>query len=139
MTFAADLKRFQVRVTTAVPSVLRGVAEKMHESITVGSPVTGAPGQPVDTGYLRASWQVVYDPTMTSATIGTNVAYAPVIEYGTRTAFDPRGTRNPNRTNPDGSSRRAIKSTVGGIGSVRLTIGGADNLQRLVVAEVRGG
>ena len=55
MTFSDDLRRFVTTVRDNNRAVYVGVAAGAHESITVGSPITGAAGQPVDTGNLRAS------------------------------------------------------------------------------------
>jgi hypothetical protein len=135
VTFAADLQRFQVLVAKRNAELMLNLVPALHKSITEGSSLTGAPGQPVDTGFLRASWQYEFAPDLLTATIGTNVAYAPVIEYGTRSKFDPKGERG-DRKNPDGSTRRAIKSTVGGIGSVRMTVANADRVQADVLQQV---
>lgn len=135
MTFAADLQRFQVLVAKRSTELMLNLVPALHKSITDGSSLTGAPGQPVDTGFLRSSWQYEFGPGFTTATIGTNVAYAPAIEYGTRSKYDPSGVRN-ERKSPDGGSRRAIKSTVGGIGSVRMTVANADRVQADVLAQV---
>lgn len=135
MTFATDLQRFQVLVAKRSTELMLGLVPALHKSITEGSSLTGAPGQPVDTGYLRDSWQYEFAPDFLTATIGTPASYAPVIEYGTRSKYDPSGTRG-DRKNADGSTRRAIKSTVGGIGSVRMTVANADRVQAEVLAQV---
>jgi hypothetical protein len=44
-----------------------------QRSIVEGSELTGAPGQPVDTGFLKGSWSRWYD-SPTKQTIGTNVS-----------------------------------------------------------------
>lgn len=134
MSFNADLNRFAVKVTARTTKVMFSTATKIHESITVGSATTGAPGQPVDTGFLRASWTLTNFPE--SAEIATNVAYAPVIEHNLRTAYNPAGKLPPRQTNADGSSRRPVKSTVGGHHSVKLTVAAADRLQAEAVREL---
>lgn len=144
MTFAADLKRFSIKVESRSRAVVPAMAAAVLESIQVGSVVTGAPGQPVDTGFLRSSWQSEVAPDGRSAIVGTNVAYAPVIETGMREAYDSRGRTNRYGVSggligprlPRGMGRRAIRSTVGGPGSVRLTVANANALLRQVVAEV---
>lgn len=163
MTFAADLQRFQVLVAKRSTELMLNLVPALHKSITEGSSVTGAPGQPVDTGALRASWQYEFSPTMTTATIGTNLGYAPVIEYGLRSKYDPRGDygrtggqigpamasggrgRNPNKAfgvtggqigPSEGGDRITIRSTKGGIGSVRMTVANADRVQADVLAQV---
>jgi len=118
MSFAPDLAAFRIKVTRAVPAVYVGVATRAHRSIVgTGSPdpVTGAPGQPVDTGFLKNSWTL--DIGKDVATIQTNVAYARGIEDG----ISSHGT--PIR----------FKSKVGGAHSVKQTIAGASALQADVV------
>ena len=71
-TTAADTKRDLARMRAHVRGVnadiMVGVTQDAYESITVGHPLTGAPGQPVDTGYLRNSWSLFTDaPTFRSA------------------------------------------------------------------------
>jgi hypothetical protein len=95
--------------------VFRGVAQDTYESIVVGSPVTGAPGQPVDTGALRASWQLTF-PKRTRAEIMTRQVYAAAIEDGV-------GRHGP----------LTLRSQVGGFHSVKLTIGNFDLLVEDVV------
>lgn len=133
MSFDAQLKAWSVKVESRTKAVFLSTAAKMHESITVGSATTGAPGQPVDTGFLRASWTL--RQSMTDATIATNVSYAPVIEHNLRAAYDPRGVKN-ERKNPNGSYRAPIKSTVGGHHSVKLTVAAADRLQAEALREL---
>lgn len=133
MSFDRDLNKFALKVDARTKAVYLSVAAKVHQSITVGSPTTGAPGQPVDTGFLRASWTLVQGPTVSE--IATNVAYAPVIEHNLRAAYDPAGRKN-ERKNPNGTSRRAVKSTVGGNHSVKMTVAGADRLQAEALREL---
>jgi hypothetical protein len=85
----------------------------VHNSIQNGSPVTGAPGQPVDTGNLKASWQVNFIDAVT-ASVTTNVEYAPSIEDGVSYAH--------------GGTPITQRSTVGGFHSVALTRAGIQAL-----------
>lgn len=130
MSFADDLKRWTEKVQTKSHAVFVNTASAALESIRSGSPLTGAPGQPVDTGTLRASWHLTFE-SPTRALISTNIAYAPVIEENARTAYDPNGVQPKRAPSTDGGTRR-IKSTVGGHHSVRQT---RVNLQRIVDAE----
>jgi len=90
--------------------------EEVRRSVVEGSALTGAPGQPVDTGALRSSWigefqgALVYELT-------TKSQYAPYIEDGgnARGRFRPPGTGIRLRNG------RNVKSTVGGFHSVKLT------------------
>jgi hypothetical protein len=131
MSFQDDLNRFRVKLTGRTKAVRLSVATKVHESITVGSATTGAPGQPVDTGFLRASWTIVHSGDLSE--IATNVAYAPVIEHNLRTAYNSAG-KMPEKDK--GLSRRAVKSTVGGYHSVKLTVAAADRLQAEALREL---
>ncbi len=119
MSYESDVKRFSVKVTSRVPEVLVGVAQGLHESIVNGSPLTGAPGQPVDTGALKNSWQLVIEPDLSGATIGTNLEYAPVIEAGV-------GKHGP----------LTLRSAVGGFRSVSISVANADNILQDVVRQV---
>jgi hypothetical protein len=163
MSFADDLRRFQVKVTGRSVELMMTVVPKLHESIVEGSSLTGAPGQPIDTGALRSSWQYEYAPDFSSATIGTFLGYAPVIEYGLRSKYDPRGDygvaggqigpammrggrgQNPNKAYgvrggqvgpSEGGDRITIRSRQGGIGSVRLTVANADRVLAEAVRQV---
>jgi hypothetical protein len=130
MTYAEDIRRWVVSAQGRTRDVVTASALKVHESVVAGSALTGAPGQPVDTGYLRSSFVLAFDTDPTypptperttsnrtdaappppappqgavgkalSASITTNVEYAPHIEEGVR----------------------ATRSAVGGPGSVKLT------------------
>jgi hypothetical protein len=157
MTFAADLARFQVKLVTRNREVLLGVTDGVHESIVNGSVLTGAAGQPVDTGYLKNSWQKEIAPDWQSSEIGTNVAYARVIEDGLKSSYDPRGETEPKYATTEGRSRRGpggfgqrggrigpplpsgdainLRSLVGGFHSVKTTVANADAIVRDVVAK----
>jgi hypothetical protein len=97
-------------------AVFLGVAAHLQRSITHGSDLTGAPGQPVQTGNLQRSWGTTF-PAEDKAEIVTNVEYAPAIEDG----VGPHGPLT-------------LRSPVGGFHSVAKTIDGFD---RIVDAEVR--
>ena len=143
MTFAADLSRFQVKLVTRNREVLLGVTDGVHESIVNGSALTGAAGQPVDTGYLKNSWQKEIAADWQSSEIGTPAAYARVIEDGMRSSYDSRGTTGRfgvlgGQVGPalgPGRSRKSVKSTVGGHHSVKTTVANADTIVRDVVAK----
>lgn len=106
--------------TVRVQSVLRehflDVCAESERSIVEGSELTGAPGQPVDEGTLKASWQIAF-PDEDTATIGTNVVYAEPIEDGV-------GKYGP----------LTLRSQVGGWHSVKLTVAG---FSRIVDAVTR--
>ncbi len=113
--FGSQVRAFGLKVEGQTKNVFVQTAVATKASIVEGSSVTGAPGQPVDTGALRASWQLEFT-TPTSATIATNLEYAPIIEDGVR----------------DGKAL-TLRSQVGGWGSVRATV---LNFDRLVQEEV---
>jgi len=153
MTFTDDLRRFQVKVTSATKEVVATIIPALHKSITEGSPLTGSPGQPVDTGYLIGSWQYEFAPDLSGGIIGTDTAYAPVIEYGLRSKYDPKGKVPDRETSPGagvrqktsvfgplalslGDSGYRMRSNVGGIGSVRLTVANADRVLAEAVRQV---
>ena len=83
--------------------VFLGSVMGARDSVVEGSAITGAPGQPVDTGNLRASWQLTLQPKG-PAFLTTNVDYAPAVEDGV-------GPHGPMR----------LKSAVGGFHSVKMT------------------
>jgi hypothetical protein len=119
MSLTDDFARFAVKVKTRTQSTFLGVATKAHQSITVGHPATGAPGQPVDIGNLVNSWTLSFELGRT-ATISTNVAYAPPIEDGIAASGKPI----------------QFRSAVGGAHSVKLTVANADALQAEALAEL---
>jgi hypothetical protein len=91
--------------------------DEVQRSVVYGSERTGAPGQPVDTGLLRASWIAEFlSPSRWQLT--TNTEYAPVIESNLRGA--------------------TLKSKVGGFHSVKLTRAGWSRIVAFAAAEARG-
>lgn len=108
--FAKDLRNFTSKVRRREQATFLGLVTLAHESITEGSPFTGAPGQPVQTGFLKASWQIVIEGYL-RASIVTKAVYAQVIEDGQR-----------------GGKRLTLRSSVGGFHSVKLTIAGMQRL-----------
>ncbi len=117
--FGSQVRAFGLKVEGQTKNVFVQTAVATKASIVEGSSVTGAPGQPVDTGALRASWQLEFT-TPTSATIATNLEYAPIIEDGVR----------------DGRAL-TLRSQVGGWGSVRATVLNFDRLVQATVEEAR--
>lgn len=107
------------QVGTMLSTIFAQVASDALDSIQNGSAVTGSPGQPVDTGALKASWQLVLEKD--HATIGTNLVYAIPIEDGT-------GKYGPLH----------LRSEVGGWHSVKLTANNLDRIVTDVTARVRG-
>ena len=122
--FSADVRAWLAKVEQRRTMLFFNTASHIQRSIVDGDPLTTAPGQPVDTSYLKQSWILEFNgPT---AQISTNVAYAPVIEENDRGAYNKQGKlptedelRRLGITIGPGRKRR--KSTVGGHHSVRLT------------------
>jgi hypothetical protein len=81
--FSDSVRRFTKKVEVRSQAAFIATATHAHRSIQEGSVVTGAPGQPVDTGNLRASWQLTFD-SRTSARISSNVSYAQHVEDNVR-------------------------------------------------------
>lgn len=108
MGLSDDITRFTLRLDEWHRDVFDRVGDLVYESIVNGSPITGAPGQPVDEGGLRASWSRVYEDANTQL-IGTASLYA--------------------QSNEDGIARPGggpyeLRSKVGGRHSVALTVAG---------------
>lgn len=120
MSFSQELKRFASKVAARNVRIFLTTVTEAHSSIVNGSSTTGAPGQPVDTGYLKGSWQTTFE-SPTEATIATNVVYAPQIEDGTR----------------DGRAL-TLRSRVGGFHSVKLTIAGLHRIIKTVTVQEVG-
>lgn len=112
MSFSDDVGAFAAKADARNKALFVNVASAVKGSIVDGSPVTGAPGQPVDTGTLKASWILAFDAPGV-AVISTNVEYAPIIEDNIRGA--------------------QLRSQVGGFHSVKMTVAG---FERLVESEL---
>lgn len=123
--FADDLNKFTLKVHAQTRGVFMRTVQLVQGSVVHGSPVTGAPGQPVKTGYLKNSWQPIRE-SATSYLIATNVVYAPEIEAGMRLARTGQVTGNTTQ-------RLTLRSPTGGFHSVALTIAG---FQRLVAQAI---
>lgn len=112
----AGNRAMTVHVQTVLREHFLDVCGEALRSVQEGSELTGAPGQPVDTGALRASWQLAF-PDPDTAIIGTNLVYAAPIEEGV-------GKYGP----------LTLRSQVGGWHSVKLTVA---NIGRIVDAVTR--
>jgi hypothetical protein len=122
MSFDADIRRFTVKLENLDRGLLPAVGATMHESIVDGTPLTGAPGQPVDEGNLKASWQLTF-PSPEVAEIITKSDYAVPNETGIRHDGRPYLLRSP----------------VGGRHSVALTVLGADRIIEHEAKRLMGG
>lgn len=129
-SFRSDVRRFQRLIETRSKAVFTRVTTEVQRSIVNGSELTGAPGQPVDTGTLKNSWL----GEMIGAwgwQLTTNVAYAWQIEHGLRYA---------TRGNVSGQTlqRLTLRSSVGGWHSVALTLVGFPAIVSYALAQERG-
>lgn len=106
-----------MRVVGKGRRVFTNAALTLHDSIVNGSPITGSPGQPVDSGRLKASWIPEF-PEANRFETTTNVPYARIIEDNLRGA--------------------TLRSSVGGFHSVALTVAGFSRIVDHAVAEERG-
>lgn len=102
-----------------------GSVTAIHGSVTDGSALTGAPGQPVDTGNLKASWQQMF-PEDWVGEVATVTEYAPAIEEGQQM---PYTNRYGTYVEPQPMT---LRSSVGGFHSVKLT---RSNWDRIVESE----
>lgn len=119
MAFADGMRRVREVVVARNRAVFHASVFKAHESITVGSSLTDAPGQPKLHGALRQSYQIeILSPTQ--ARIASNKKYARSIEDGVSYAH--------------GGVPLTIRSKVGGTHSIEKT---ALNFDRIVADAIR--
>lgn len=121
MSASDDLRAVRRTLETRYPDVFTGLVDLAHDSIQNGSPITGAPGQQVDHGDLKASWQKWY-PSPEEAMISTDSPYAEQEEEGIA------------------ASGKAItqRSQVGGPHSRKLTVAGLPAILDIVTRQVAG-
>lgn len=106
------------RIGAMAERMFVAVGLEAHRSIQSGSEITGSPGQPVDTGNLRNSWQLTRE-TDSLITIDTPVEYAQPIEDGV-------GRYGPLE----------LRSAVGGFHSVALTVAGLGRIVDVVATRI---
>ena len=106
MTFQSDIAFFQAKVLQKTRTVHKEASHELRRSVVRGSSLTGAPGQPVQSGNLAGSWNLSFPEVLLSELL-TNVVYAPAIEN----AVGPKGDLT-------------LRSSVGGFHSVKLTRAG---------------
>jgi hypothetical protein len=114
MSFSSDTAAFAAKLEQRRKDVFLGTVEAVQTSITEGSPITGAPGQPVQWGTLKGSYQDEPIEDYLSRVV-TNLEYAEAIEDG----------QQPPYTRADGTQvtpgPMTLRSEVGGFGSVKQT------------------
>lgn len=106
--FNAQIASWIKKVDGRTKELFVRTANHVKESIVAGDPLTGSPGQPVDTGNLRNSWQLQFESPR-RALISTNVEYAPYIEDGPMYGL-------------------TLRSQVGGWNSVKMTRANFDRI-----------
>lgn len=128
MSGGRPLRYWLIEAKNLEQAIFVNSASAAHDSVVNGSPVTGAPGQPVGQygpgynegqigGTLKASWQLEFDAP-DSALIYTNSEYAEGIE---------------DRVGSKGQTIN-LRSSVGGFHSLKMTRAG---WQRIVDDETR--
>lgn len=127
--FAAALARWNVATYRRVQDAFVFSTEEVERSVKFGSELTGAPGQPVQTGNLLSSWQGAYEgPTLWALTTtgrsasGEPVGYAEHIENG-------GNARGPF----------TLRSQVGGFHSVKLTAASWDRIVEFAARKAGSG
>jgi hypothetical protein len=120
--FSDDLTKFSVKTGRLTNDVFVGCTEEVHRSIVEGSEITGAPGQAVDTGALRASFTPQFLDANTWQTT-THLAYAPSLEDGVSYAH--------------GGTPMTLRSPTGGFHSAKLTRVGWPRIVDYVTAKLR--
>ena len=122
MSFHGDIRRFIRLTENRQVQIHREVGVAIHRSIVLGDPATGSPGQPVDEGALKGSWQKKrLAKLLTQST--SNAAHARPIEEGIGRGGRPM----------------TLRSKVGGFHSVKLTRAGFPKLVRNAFKKVMGG
>ena len=109
--FAGDLKRFGLKCEVRTQEDFVEIASEVQRSVVEGSELTGAPGQPVQSGKLKASWIPRFlSPLSWVTEVGPDTPYAKSIEDGLSYAH--------------GGTPMTLRSPVGGFHSVALTVAG---------------
>jgi len=80
-SFKNQLKAFRIATGDKVRNSFVFATQEVRQSVVKGSPVTGAPGQRVDTATLRNSWVAEFTAKW-EWQLTTNVKYAEYIENG---------------------------------------------------------
>lgn len=99
--FSQTLRRFAGMAERREQVLFERIVNHVERSVRYGSPTTGAPGQPVDTGELLRSWYRTGSIQSRVVSLASDLPYAPIIEDNFRGA--------------------QLRSKVGGFHSVKLT------------------
>jgi hypothetical protein len=117
VTFSGDLKKFSLKVEARTQEDFVDITTEVQRSLVEGSEITGAPGQPVDTGNLKSSFVSRFLSPL-SWTVETNVEYAQSIEDGISYAH--------------GGIPMTLRSPVGGFHSGKQTVAGFQKIVEVV-------
>jgi hypothetical protein len=101
MTFSTEIARAMRNIRAREQQLKKQCDSHVLKSVTVGSNVTGAPGQPVEGGALLGSFRMEKVSNTETDIISRGVPYADVIEENVRGA--------------------TLRSSVGGFHSVKMT------------------
>lgn len=115
--FINAIKLFDGNIQSRTQRIIKRSVLLAYNSIRIGSAITGAPGQPVKSGDLLASWNVTWMDRWT-AIVSSDLIYAHLIEAGI-------GAHGP----------LTLRSKVGGFHSVKLTAMNWDKIVELVTAD----
>lgn len=134
---SADFERIRRQLKRRLNALPRQLGNAVLESIRDGSPITGAPGQPEQTGELKRSWKMTLSGNRLR--VFSNLFWAEFIEEGFR-------QRNPTAKSLLGRIFKSVgigvkrtnltlRSPKGGFHSVKIT---RANIQKLVDKVVEG-
>jgi hypothetical protein len=121
--FGDSVRRFQLKAENLRGDALEQCTLEVKHAIQFGSELVGAPGQPVDTGNLRNSWQHEINPERTQGIVSTPVEYAPYVEDGIG-----RG----------GTVQYGAKNGIGGSHSVKQVTANFDRIVEAVGKRLNG-
>jgi hypothetical protein len=131
MTFSDEVRAWGEKVTRRAVDTVTETGVEVQRSVTEGSEITGAPGQPVDTGALVGSFipnrvsEFVWETT-------TNLVYAPAVEEGIQEPYYRDGKLITPRA-------MQFQSPIGGAHSVALTVAGMQGIVDVSVERVTDG
>lgn len=136
-----DFERIKASLRFRINRIPDVLGQVVLVSIRDGSPLTGAPGQPVETGRLRGSWKLTR--TASIIRVFTSLFYAPFIEEGQRIRHKAGAAARRAQVFGLSMVQRAttitLRSPTGGFHSVKLTRAGIQRLTDDVVHRILQG
>lgn len=135
--FSKQLRQWHTRTLRNVEDVFVFAIQEVRRSVIEGSTITGAPGQLVDEGTLKTSWQDVFTSKYVWELATVN-KYARAAEdggrlfRGKRIRYRPPGVGNRLKNGVD------RKSKVGGFHSVKLTLASWDRVVTFAIQQAGG-